>query len=351
MAQPSDPDAMHIRRVAESVHSGISNALAGASSVALLDFPSHMNVGDSMIWAGERTALRQLGVRVRYVADIARYDRVALERAHPEGPILLHGGGNFGDLWPEFQSFRLRVLADFPDRDVVQLPQSILFEDEKMGRTTNDAIRQHGRFTLMCRDHDSMERARRFLPQASAVFVPDAAVCWEPASRAKPGGKPVVLLRRDHEAQQGMGDVESACRILFQDAQYVDWGLKGFAKLAWKTIRIPGRLAKKWPSIGRVAVGRKMLMFSYEAMARLNLRAGRDLFDGASFIVTDRLHAHVLATLLRVPHLVVDNSYGKVSAVAGGTTLTATVAEFAGTSEAAVRALHERPAFPMVSSQ
>ena len=92
---------------------------------ALVDFPDHANVGDSAIWLGTTAFFRrQHAVEPRYVASIAAFSPAALRRAHPEGPILIHGGGNFGDLWPRHQAFRERLLETFPDRLIVQLPQS-----------------------------------------------------------------------------------------------------------------------------------------------------------------------------------------------------------------------------------
>ncbi|MFT4085249.1 MAG: polysaccharide pyruvyl transferase family protein, partial [Nocardioides sp.] len=44
------------------------------------------------------------------------------------------------------------------------------------------------------------------------------------------------------------------------------------------------------------------------------------LFAGARLVVTDRLHAHVLAGLMGIPHVVLDNSYGKIGAVYRATT-------------------------------
>ena len=44
--------------------------------------------------------------------------------------IFIHGGGNFGDLWPEHQQFREMILQRYPDRPVIQLPQSIHFQDK-----------------------------------------------------------------------------------------------------------------------------------------------------------------------------------------------------------------------------
>jgi pyruvyl transferase EpsO len=50
----------------------------------------------------------------------------------------------------------------------------------------------------------------------------------------------------------------------------------------------------------------------YDAFARARLRAGVRLLSRARVVVTDRLHGHVLCVLLGIPHVALDNSYGKV---------------------------------------
>ena len=65
---------------------------------ALVDFPNYTNVGDSAIWVGERAVLDDLEVDVGYTADRTSFRRRTLERRVGRGPILITGGGNFGDL-------------------------------------------------------------------------------------------------------------------------------------------------------------------------------------------------------------------------------------------------------------
>jgi exopolysaccharide biosynthesis predicted pyruvyltransferase EpsI len=45
----------------------------------------------------------------------------------PDGIVLLHGGGNFGDEWPEHQRLREQILREHRDRPVVVLPQAVQF--------------------------------------------------------------------------------------------------------------------------------------------------------------------------------------------------------------------------------
>ncbi len=76
------------------------SVLAHGGDVALLDFPSYQNAGDTLIYLGERRYLRDLAVNVRYLTDHARYRKEDLQRLHPTGPLLIRGGGNLGDRWP-----------------------------------------------------------------------------------------------------------------------------------------------------------------------------------------------------------------------------------------------------------
>ncbi|MFM8220662.1 MAG: polysaccharide pyruvyl transferase family protein, partial [Planctomycetaceae bacterium] len=104
-----------------------SELLPPGTRCALALYPDHWNAGDAAIWWATKRLLGELGVGVDYACDPWNYDPRALRAALPDGPILLLGGGNFGDVYPREQSLRIRILADFPERRIIQLPQSILF--------------------------------------------------------------------------------------------------------------------------------------------------------------------------------------------------------------------------------
>src|SRR3546814_1477592 len=91
--------------------------------VALVDFPDHSNVGDSAIWLGEMAWLDGNGRLPIYSAALNNFSETDLLRAAPQGPILIHGGGNFGTTWPKHEALRLKLLRAFPGRSIVQLPQ------------------------------------------------------------------------------------------------------------------------------------------------------------------------------------------------------------------------------------
>lgn len=118
--------------------------LEAVENFALVDFPNHPNVGDSAIWLGEETYLeKKLGRAPSYVCTYDTWSKEDFEKAVPVGPILIHGGGNFGDLWPSHQEFRLKLLSEFPDRQIIQLPQTIHFSSTASLKQAADIINSH----------------------------------------------------------------------------------------------------------------------------------------------------------------------------------------------------------------
>lgn len=284
--------------------------------VALLDFPNHQNVGDTMIWRGELDHLASLGLRVRYRTDIQRFSRELLDKLVPDGPILLHGGGNFGDLWPDFQRFRERVVALYPNRRVIQLPQSIEFRDPAAAAAANEVFGQHDDFHLLVRDWQSHARARSTLPDVQVQFCHDAALGWQPRThrtRTEETVDVLVLARRDHE--RGVGISRFVPTGSGRRQRTADWGLSGIDGLLWRLARVPLGLARTAPKLASLRAYYPAMSLAYRALAALNLRDGLRLFRESRVIATDRLHAHVLALLLRKPHVVADNNYGKIAGV------------------------------------
>jgi pyruvyl transferase EpsO len=65
----------------------------------------------------------------------------------------------------------------------------------------------------------------------------------------------------------------------------------------------------------RVEGGRQQALAEQYAMAKatMRLRRGQRLLSRYRLVISDRLHVHILCTLLGVPNVLLDNSYGKVS--------------------------------------
>jgi pyruvyl transferase EpsO len=290
------------RRVLDEVRHAVP-----AGPVALLDFPNYGNPGDSAIWLGALACLKMLGHGTPiYSSDHRTFDERSLRLAlHDGGTILLTGGGNFGDLWPGAQRLRERVLREFPDHAVVQLPQTIHFADPRALEQARTGVSAHPDFTILVRDVQSLDIATNELG-CRARLCPDLAFCLsaetEPALHARPDEHDVVdvlyLLRTDHESGN-----------TFRVEGSVDWVDDAQTPIS----RIERRVARRAASHAAPSMlARAFLSRCYPALARQRLRRGVRLLRSGRVTVTDRLHGHVLALLLGIPHVVLGDRNGKV---------------------------------------
>lgn len=288
----------------------LSELLVRGEKVALVDFPNHENSGDSLIYLGELAYLQRLGVDAAYVADHSRYNPEHLRALVPSGPILLHGGGNFGDRWTDFQEFREQVVADFPDRDIIQLPQGIEFSDGPALEKAQSVLGAHPALTLLIRDHAGVERARELFPNARVAFCPDMAFGYGTVDRPVPIVDLVILRRRDSESAQSGQAFSAPPRTSRVDT---DWGLTGTAKVVSRFLKLPGAVLKRVP---RLAVPlHPVQKWCYQAQAKLNVGHAVKILGQGLVVATDRLHATVLSSLMGIPVVAMDNANGKISAI------------------------------------
>jgi pyruvyl transferase EpsO len=285
----------------------VAAAITHGARVAVLDLPNHPNSGDNAIWLGELALLRRRRARIAYVCETYGYDPRAVRRAvGPNGIVLLHGGGNFGDEWPGYQQLRERAVRELPDLPIVQLPQTLQFGDPAARQRAAGALAGHPRLTLLCRDLTSCETARALAPHAAVELCPDAAFALRPAPRrGTPFGAPLWLARSDRERRAPRLAPPSG------HGRVVDWPPPGLGEGALRALSasIGQRATKRVGLAGAAVPGLAAL---HRGLATARVRAALALLASAPTVVTDRLHAHILCLLLGVPHVVVDTGYGKL---------------------------------------
>lgn len=277
------------------------------SSVVLLDYPNNSNVGDSLIWLGEIAYLESRHIPVQYVCDLHNYNGHKLQKTHGKSSvILMHGGGNFGTLWPHEQAFRLRVLKEFVGIPVIQLPQSIHFVDDKVLEETKQAIRQHGNFTLVVRDNPSYDFATNQF-DCKVLLCPDMAFFIDPISSNKqPKFDRFILSRTDHEKSNNwIDDLPRLSASISIDQN--DW----LDQQAME--KILNRIQQHTSGFRSVIdPSNKALLLLWNALANARLARGKALLERGRVVISDRLHVHILSILLNKPHVLIDNNYGKL---------------------------------------
>ena len=268
--------------------------------MAILDYPFHLNCGDAMIFLGEMRVLADLGIKVREISHLGSYD-ANLHQSMPRDTVMLfHGGGNFGDLYPHHQEFRLRALADLQDFRCIVLPQSIYFGDAGKIGESRSILEDHPDLTLTWRDRSSLELARQHFPECRSVLVPDAAfslVSWRRRRvTLRRHSRVSVLARMDDESiglhsSGGLGTVTE------------DWSLQSSEA---STVGFVSRLLRRrlqWLGPLRSPVRRRLYKFRAACLAGAAARQ----VSSTDILVTDRLHAAIAAMLVGTDVIVVDS--------------------------------------------
>ncbi len=303
-----EPAIDPLRQLTERITHVLRQVIPDGEPCALLDHPDHPNVGDSAIWLGERVFLRQHGIKVAYSCSGKTYDEATLRRAMPRGTVLIHGGGNFGTLWPHHHQLREQLLERLRDYRVVQLPQSIHYDDAAAAQRTAALIRNHPAFTLLVRDETALAIGRDQLG-AHTLLCPDSALLLaDGVQRDPPDVDCLVLARTDKE--RAFDGIEAAVRGLGVSVAALDWLEEPRGTLHRVRDRLNARARTRWAS--SFAFQWPMLKV-WDSLARQRTQRGCRLLSRGRMVVTDRLHAHILCTLLGIPHIVLDNNVGKLS--------------------------------------
>ena len=217
--------------------------------------------------------------------------------------ILLAGGGNFGDLWSPPQAFREELLEWCRDSPIVQLPQSIHFQSRTEMRRTGDLLKRHGNVTLLLRDQKSLEFAREEF-QVRSELCPDMALLLKPQVPTARSDAGILWLCRDDQESRGWATMPAPSDIVRVDWLHEPRGRLELAHdlLFRQRMLHPHGLERTGSLQHRIQ----------NALATRRLRRGLRLLGSARVIITDRLHGHILATMSGIPHVVLDNTYGKL---------------------------------------
>jgi pyruvyl transferase EpsO len=319
-------DTAHLERLQDRTRRLLESVIGRGREVVYLGTPRHRNLGDSLIWAGALGYLADLGNPVVYHTDQGRFRDDDLRSVPGDAAILLHGGGNLGDLYPAEEEFRRHVVRSFPHREFVVLPQSVHYRSrEEAGRAHADYSRGRN-LTVLLRDRASMETMADIMPGVARVSCPDLALRAPIAPTGPDGSGPVVVVaRHDGEA-----------RAIDTGSGWSDWTYGRADSLLWFVAVAEGRLYTRVPSALRI-LARPEMQRANGRLLRANLAAAALQYRGARAVATNRLHAHILACLTGVPNVVADNTYGKISHIFGDYTGGFSTARQAGSLGAAVR--------------
>jgi pyruvyl transferase EpsO len=232
----------------------------------------------------------------------------------PDTLILLHGGGNLGDLWRDCQLFSLRIIEKYPHNKIIIFPQTVFYESEEVLYQDAKIMSAHENLTVCARDKVSYNTLKAHFDN-NILLVPDMAFCIPPKRLLK-------HIVREKES------------VLFVKRK--DKELSGYCTDFIPPHQHSSLKISDWPSFERTmlmnfilckSLGVKRLLFRYRVPTRLldkmidyyaeyvykplHIRIGVRFLSRYSRIFATRLHAAILSVLLYKPFVLLDNSYGK----------------------------------------
>jgi pyruvyl transferase EpsO len=295
------PNQAHARLMErlKAAHAPLLPLLSGRP-LHYLDLPMHGNVGDLLIMAGTLKFFETHRLTPTRTAMYFNYDA---GWARSGDVLVFHGGGNFGDIYGPFQAFREHLIASRPDCRIVVMPQSLHFEDPAAFERCRAACAKHPDLHICVRDEHSRLAALQLTPHV--YLMPDMAHQLWPLRRTQQGQGVLRLRRRDGESAAAGSSEKSAGSFDWDDLIGPGWKL------------VLRQIERGVTQAGRRLGARRLFgnWFAHWWQGRADRFVQRAvaLFSRYERVESDRLHAHILASLLAMPNRVDDNSYGKNS--------------------------------------
>ncbi|CAD0082660.1 unnamed protein product [Aureobasidium vineae] len=283
--------------------------LKGIRYVNVWGYLETENKGDAAIWSAQQILLSMMGIETmeacRFMdrgCNMTKFTQ-ALDDHKPNSAIIMAGGGNFNDYYWEDQPSRMEMIKHFTQVPIRAFPQSIHMTHDNRINDTKKAFLTHPNLQLAARDAPSYKwladtfEGEKVVPpstdlaiadgigkgEVKTVLTPDIAFMWGDRSDFRintPKEYDVLILARD--------DME----ISDGNSKSIPFG-KGNLDLGG--------------SIGNVSYWKS----GKNQRAWAKATEGFRMLGAANFVITDRLHGHILSTLIGTPHVVMDSKLGK----------------------------------------
>ncbi len=284
-------------------HLLIAEGITSDQRIIYVDYPLHPNVGDLLINLGTEKFFADYNLNVwkRYTYhDFPQ----KLKGITDNDIFMFHGGGNFGDIYPEHLDLLQQIITQYPKNRIIVLPQTIYFKDQKRLRETCAKFAKHDRLDIFVRDEPSMESLTAG-GLRNIAMMPDMAhqltgeLPYLPESNFS---KPLYFFRKDPESR-GVPSALTDKSLLF-----VDWN-DSFSIFNHVSFHLIYRIAKYGRTMGSPIHMQKTWYPVRDGFVKNALK----MFSLASVVYTDRLHAMLLSLLIGKPVFAFDNSYGKLT--------------------------------------
>ena len=254
--------------------------------------PSHGNMGDQAIALATlkylRDKFREFYIIEIYREDTYKYIKAIKKIINDDDIIILHGGGNMGNLYPVEERDRRAIISLFPNNKIISMTQTISFTNDSEGKDelekTKKIYNAHNNLTLIAREEKSYGIMKKEFNIKNIIINPD------------------IVLYLNNEFEQQNKKRKRIMTCLRSDKESI---------LGESKERFINELNKKYDDV-----------FNYDTVIKKSLRNDErkkeldDMFDkfmDSKVVITDRLHGMVFAAITKTPCIVTKSLDHKVT--------------------------------------
>ncbi|GAB4189647.1 MAG: polysaccharide pyruvyl transferase family protein [Coleofasciculaceae cyanobacterium] len=332
-------DLSQPQKIRDVLHTALGK-IATFEQCAFLDYPNYFNIGDHLIWLATAFYLTDvLKAKINYAAHLHNFSDELMEKQIGKAPIILQGGGNFGDTWSHHQKFREYIISKYRDRPIFIMPQCIYFKNPENLARAAAIFNTHPNLTLFVRDNYSYELACKYFCGCQVIKAPDMVfhlVDMPLPSFQFNAKRPILYLcRDDSELNQSFSPTALGIpHLVVQEWITNRWiyrGTEKFRELKEWYWRLPGMVLlvregwQKGLSNPKRGIAQQQWERFHPYVDKLNalynptmhrlswsmMHAGIYQLLQSRLVITNRLHGHLLCILLGIPHIFLPNAYYK----------------------------------------
>jgi pyruvyl transferase EpsO len=283
-----------IRRQKEQLIEIVRKFVSRGQPYVIMNFPSNKDPGHHASWLGLSMVLREVTGRPPVLTGSTSKSIDEIKSTPGDAPIFICGGIDFGDARTGRDDVRYRLMWKYPDRTIIQMPQTIHFANESLKEYAKRTIGRHRNFFCMTRDDQSFELAKANF-DCDVEAGPDTAFGMGTLKRFEADPLRVLYVMQP----RGEDDVDIAKARAIADGPLTNWvnGPNSLSRM---------RKSSVVKSALRHGFSRTEMMAEHrEDVAARYVEYGVKILSGAQRIITNHLHGHILCLLLNKPHIAV----------------------------------------------
>ena len=304
----------HILKLRDVIYKNLDPLIN--DNYCLLDIPDHNNIGDNLIWAGELAYLKRLPHKMLYSAN---FNLCQFNNIPSDSIILLHGGGNFGDVWRSVHEFKLQIVQKLRNNKVVIFPQTVHYSNHEFLLKDAEIFNNHPNLTICARDANSYDILKTYCNKANVILVPDMAFCLDISMSVNTtNNDKVLILKRVDKELNTKFDLGRLLNIIgkHRSIEIKDWPTFNYFSFVRKAKYYYGRAGIKI-SLLFIKSGLPGGLVDHRYGFKNKDNCNRYIQKGINFIsdynevYATRLHGYILSFLMGKKIHMLDNSYGK----------------------------------------